>query len=103
DLETTRLAIQTELAQDYFQLRALDAEKLLLDTTVVTYQRSLELTKNRYAAGVVSKADIAAAEALLRSTEAQAIDIGVARAQMEHAIAMLIGKPASMFALQALP
>ena len=103
DLETTRLAIQTELAQNYFQLRALDAEKLLLETTVVTYQKSLDLTKNRYAAGVVSKADIAAAETLLRSTEAQAIDIGVARAQMEHAIAMLIGKPAPLFSLQSMP
>jgi len=103
ELETTRLAMQAELAQDYFQLRALDAQKLLLENTVVNYQKSLELTKNRYASGVVSKADIAAAETLLRSTEAQAIDVGVARAQMEHAIAMLIGKPASMFSLQGMP
>jgi NodT family efflux transporter outer membrane factor (OMF) lipoprotein len=103
DLETTRLAMQAELGQDYFQLRALDAQKLLLDNTVVNYQKSFELTKNRYASGVVSKADVVAAETLLRSTEAQAIDVGVARAQMEHAIAMLIGKPAPLFSLAGMP
>jgi outer membrane protein TolC len=54
ELETTRLAMQAELAQDYFQLRSLDAQGLLLDNTVINYQKSLELTKNRYASGVVS-------------------------------------------------
>ena len=103
ELETTRLAMQAELAQDYFQLRSLDAQGLLLDNTVINYRKSLELTKNRYASGVVSKADVVAAETLLRSTEAQAIDVGVARAQMEHAIATLIGKPAPLFSLESMP
>jgi NodT family efflux transporter outer membrane factor (OMF) lipoprotein len=102
-LETLRLTAQAELAQDYFQLRALDAQKQLLDDTVIGYQKSLQLTKNRYASGVASRADIAAAETLLRSTEAQAIDVGVLRAQTEHAIAILIGKPPAMFSLAPAP
>jgi NodT family efflux transporter outer membrane factor (OMF) lipoprotein len=92
DLATARLSAQTELAQNYFQLRALDTEKRLLDETVVSYQKSLELTQNRYAAGVVSRADVLQAETLLKSTQAQAIEVGVQRAQFEHAIALLVGK-----------
>src|SRR5262245_30404880 len=102
-LETTRLAMQAELAQNYFQLRTLDSQRQLLEDTVVNFQKSLELTKNRYASGVVSKADVVAAETLLRTTQAQAIAVGVQRAQMEHAIAMLIGKPASLFSLPSMP
>jgi NodT family efflux transporter outer membrane factor (OMF) lipoprotein len=102
-LETTRLAMQAELAQDYFLLRTLDSQKMLLEGTAVNYQKTLDLTKNRYAAGVVSKADVAAAETLLSSTQAQAIAVGVQRAQTEHAIAMLIGKPAPLFSLPAMP
>jgi NodT family efflux transporter outer membrane factor (OMF) lipoprotein len=102
-LETTLLAMQAELAQDYFLLRTLDAQKVLLEDTTVNYQKTLDLTKNRYASGVVSKADVAAAETLLRSTQAQAIAVGVQRAQMEHAIAMLIGKPAPLFSLPGMP
>jgi len=102
-LENTRLAMQTELAQDYFQLRTLDSQRQLLEDTVVNYQKTLDLTKNRYAMGVVSKADVVAAETLLRTTQAQAIAVGVQRAQMEHAIAMLIGKPASQFSVPKMP
>jgi NodT family efflux transporter outer membrane factor (OMF) lipoprotein len=101
DLEALRLSIQAELAQNYFQLRALDAQKQLFDATVAAYQRSLTLTQNQYAAGVVAKVDVIQAQTQLRTTQAQALDIGVQRAQLEHAIALLIGKPASSYSLAA--
>jgi NodT family efflux transporter outer membrane factor (OMF) lipoprotein len=103
DLAGAMLSYQTELAQDYFQLRALDAQKKLFDTSVALYEKSLELTTNRYNAGVASQADIAQADTLLKTTKAQAIDIGVQRAQLEHAVALLTGTPASSFSLPALP
>ena len=99
DLESARLSAQAELAQDYFLLQDLDAQKQLLDTAVSSYQRFLKLTMNRYASGVVSRADILQAQTQLKTTQAQAIDIGVQRAQTEHAIALLVGKPASDFSI----
>ena len=80
DLEAVRLSVHATLAQDYFQLRTLDEQKRLLDATVIAYQKSLELTKNRYASGVASKADVLQAETQLKTTQAQAIDLGVQRA-----------------------
>ncbi|MBF0506270.1 MAG: efflux transporter outer membrane subunit [Nitrospirae bacterium] len=103
DLESTRLIIHAELAQDYFQLRVLDAQKQVLDATVVNYAHFLEVTKNRYASGVASRAEVLQAETQFKTTQAQAIDIGVQRAQMEHAIAVLIGKPASVFSISFSP
>jgi len=103
DLEAARLSAQAALAQDYFQLRTLDAQKQLLDATVAAFEKSLELTKNQYASGVVSSADVLQAETQLKTTQAQAIDVGVARAQTEHAIAVLIGQAASTFSLPAMP
>jgi len=103
DLEAMRLSMQAELAQDYFQLRTLDAQRQLLDATVSAYQKSLELTKNRYASGVASRADVLLAETQLKTTQAQAIDIGVQRAQLEHAIAVLVGSPASIFSIGITP
>jgi NodT family efflux transporter outer membrane factor (OMF) lipoprotein len=103
DLETARLSLQAELAQDYFQLRTLDTQKRLLDATVAAYEKSLELTRTRYAGGVASRVDIVQAETQLKTTQAQAIDVGVQRAQLEHAIALLIGQPASTFALPSAP
>ncbi len=103
DLESARLLVQAELAQDYFLLRVLDGQKQLLDETVVAFQKSLELTKNRYAAGVASKGDVLLADTQLKVTQAQAIDVGVLRAQLEHAIASLIGKPASLFSIAVAP
>jgi NodT family efflux transporter outer membrane factor (OMF) lipoprotein len=103
DLESARLSFQAELAQDYFQLRTLDAQKQLLDATVAAFEKSLELTKNRYASGVASQVDVVQAETQLKTTQALAIDVGVQRAQLEHAIALLIGKPASTFSLPAAP
>jgi NodT family efflux transporter outer membrane factor (OMF) lipoprotein len=103
DLESARLSAQAELAQDYFQLHALDTQKRLLDEAVSAYQRFLTLTTNRYAGGVASRADVLQAQTQLKTTQAQAIDIGVQRAQMEHAIALLVGKPASDFSIPVMP
>ena len=103
DLESARLSFQAELAQDYFQLRTLDAQKQLLDATVAAFEQSLELTQNQYASGVAAEVDVVQAETQLKTTQAQAIDVGVQRAQLEHAIALLIGQPASTFSLPAAP
>jgi NodT family efflux transporter outer membrane factor (OMF) lipoprotein len=103
DLEALRLSVQAQLAQNYFQLRALDAQKQLFDDTIVAYQRSLTLTQNQYAAGVAAKADVIQAQTQLKTTQAQAVDVGVQRAQLEHAIALLIGKPPSTFSLAVAP
>jgi NodT family efflux transporter outer membrane factor (OMF) lipoprotein len=91
-LESTRLSLQAELAQDYLQLRITDEQKRLLDDTVAGYQRSLQLTQNQYNVGVAARADVVQADAQLKSAQAQAIDLGIARAQFEHAIALLVGK-----------
>jgi NodT family efflux transporter outer membrane factor (OMF) lipoprotein len=103
DLEAMRLSVQADLAQNYFQLRTLDAQRELLDSTVKAYTTFLELTKNRYASGVASRADVLQAETQLKTAKAQAIDTGVQRAQLEHAIALLIGKPASAFSIKPAP
>src|SRR5262245_6642183 len=93
DLATARLAAQGALASDYLQLRVADELKRLLDATAKYYAESLRITRNQYAVGAASQSDVAQAETQLRSTEAQAIAVGVTRAQLEHAIAVLIGKP----------
>lgn len=93
DLETAKLSAQGLLAQDYWLLRVQDAEIKLLDETVTAYEKSLQLTRNQFAVGVVGRNDVAQAEAQLKSTQAQALDADVTRAQLEHAIAILIGKP----------
>lgn len=103
DLESARLSAQTALAQDYFLLHVADAQRQLLDDTVAAYQKSLELTKNRYEAGVASKLDVVQAETQLKTTHAQAIDIGVQRAQLEHAIALLVGKAPSTLTIEPTP
>jgi len=103
DLETARLSFQAELAQDYFQLRTLDAQKRLLDDTVAAFTTALQLTRNRRASGVASRVDVVQAETQLKTTQALAIDVGVARAQTEHAIALLLGQPASTFSLPVAP
>ena len=100
DLQAMRLSMQTELALNYFQLRTLDAQKKNLEEAVEAYGKALELTSNRYKAGVVAKADVAVAQTQLKSTQAQAIDVGVQRTQLEHAIAILTGKPPADFSLQ---
>jgi NodT family efflux transporter outer membrane factor (OMF) lipoprotein len=99
DLEAVRLSLQSELATSFFQLRVTDTQKQLLDDTMAAYLKSLELTRNRYAVGVAGRADVVQAEAQLLSTQAQALDLGVQRAQLEHAIAILMGKAPAEFAL----
>ena len=97
DLASARLSLQSQLATSYFQLRVLDVQKRLLDDTVDAYRKNLELTNNRYQVGVAAKSDIVQADAQLKSTIVQAVDIGVQRAQLEHAIAVLTGAaPASL-------
>ncbi len=97
DVEDVRLSLHAELAVDYFQLRGLDAQKQILDQTVSALQRSLELTQMRYENGLNSQLDVAQAKTLLATTQAQAVDIAVGRAQYEDAIAVLVGQPASSF------
>jgi NodT family efflux transporter outer membrane factor (OMF) lipoprotein len=91
-LENARLSYQAELAQDYFELRGTDGEKELLDTTVKSYQDYLKLTQDRFNSGVASGSDVAQAQTQLSTARAQMIDYDVARAQYEHAIAVLAGK-----------
>jgi len=103
DLAAARLSAQAELASNYFLLRALDAQRQLLDDTAAAFQRQLDLTKNRYAAGVVAKVDVVQAQTQLRSTQADAIDLGVQRAQLEHAIAVLVGRPPAELSIARAP
>jgi len=93
DLESMRLMLQADLAQDYFQLHALDAERQILEETATALRRSLELTQNRYSSGVASRIEVLQAETQLKTTVTQQIDLGVQRAQLEHAIAVLAGLP----------
>lgn len=103
DLAATRLSAQAQLAQNYLQLRVLDAQQQLLDDTVAAYQRSYQLTLNQYNAGVVAKSDVIQAQTQLKSAQAQALDNGVQRAQLEHVIALLVGQPASTFSITPSP
>jgi NodT family efflux transporter outer membrane factor (OMF) lipoprotein len=103
DLETARLSIHTELAVDYFALRGLDAQRQLLDFTITAFERALELTTNRYNAGVASQVEVLQARTQLENTRAQAIEVGVQRAQFEHAIAILLGKPPADFSIPQAP
>ena len=91
DLENVRLSLQAELASDYFQLRGIDMNVDLLTNTLDAYSKAVELTRNRYNGGVASKADVVLAQTQYDSTRAQLTDLGVARAQFEHAIAVLTG------------
>ena len=99
DLEAVRLSSQAQLAQNYFQLRALDTQKKLLEDTAASYEKSLQLTQNRFAVGVASKAEVVQAQTQWKTTQAQAIDTGVQRAQLEHAIALLVGRTPSNFSI----
>jgi NodT family efflux transporter outer membrane factor (OMF) lipoprotein len=102
-LASTRLSLHAQLAQTYFQLRAVDEQKRLLDDTVAAYRKSLRLTRNQYDVGVAAKADVVQADTQLKSAQVQAIDLGISRAQLEHAIAALVGKTPAEFALAAQP
>ena len=99
DLASVRLSMQAELALDYFDLHGSDAEVMLLQKTVATYQDALGLVQHRFDAGAASDFDLAQAQTQLETTQSQLIDLNVAHAQLEHAIATLIGEPASNFSL----
>ena len=103
DLANTELSLHAELALDYFQLRGLDSQQQLLDSTVTSYQKAFELTNSRYKGGVASAVDVAQAQTQLETTRAQAADVAVDRAAFEHAVAVLIGKPPTEFSQQPAP
>jgi NodT family efflux transporter outer membrane factor (OMF) lipoprotein len=103
DLAAVNLSMHAQLALDYFQARMLDAEEHLLNSTVTQYEQALQLIENRFAGGLASDLEVEQARTQLETTRAQAIDVGVARAQYEHAVAVLIGKPPASFSLAPLP
>lgn len=99
DLAAMRLSQQSELVQNYLQLRVIDQQKRLLQATVENYQRSLQMTENQYRAGVSGKDAVAQAQTQLKSTQADMVDLIWQRAQFENAIAVLIGLPPADFNL----
>jgi len=103
DLATVNLSMHTQLALFYFQARLLDAEEQLLNSTVTQYEQALELIESRFEGGIDSELQVQQARTQLETTRAQAIDVGVARAQYEHAVAVLMGKPPASFNLAPLP
>jgi NodT family efflux transporter outer membrane factor (OMF) lipoprotein len=103
DLVTVNLSMHTELALFYYQARLLDAEEKILNSTVTQYEQALELIQARYLGGIDSELQFQQAKTQLETTRAQAIDVGVARAQFEHAVAVLMGKPPASFTLAPLP
>lgn len=99
DLESARLSLHATLAQTYFSLRVADTERQLYAQIVDQYGRFLKITQNRYAQGVDTRADVASAETQLKTAQAQAIDIELQRAQLEHAVAVLLGQIPAGFSL----
>jgi len=99
DLQTVNLSLHAELALDYFESRSADAQKQLLDDTVKAYADALQLTINRFDGGAAPKSEVAQAQTQLEAARVQQTDITVQRAQFEHAIAVLIGKPPAAFSL----
>ena len=102
-LQALQLSTQATLAQNYFQIQVLDAQKALLDETLLAYGKTLDIIKNRYAVGMVAKSDVMQAETQVESVRAQAINLGIARAKLEHAIAVLIGKTPAELSINASP
>jgi len=101
DLAAARLSAQGELAINYFGLRQADAQKALLVETIDGYQRALEITQNRYDAGIVAKTDVLQAQTQLKTSQAEELGLERTRAEFEHAIAVLIGEPPANFSLAA--
>jgi NodT family efflux transporter outer membrane factor (OMF) lipoprotein len=99
DLENVRLSEQAELAVDYYELRAQDSLKQVLDANVTSFQDSLDLNRSLYQSGLSSEEAVAQAEAQLETAQAQDTNLGILRAQYEHAIAVLTGQPASTFSI----
>jgi len=103
DIESIKLSIQAEVAANYISLRTLDADNALLHSSIAVYRKSLELVRNRRAGGMISDLDVAQAETVLKTAEAQAPDIAIQRARYQNALAALTGKPASLFQLPERP
>jgi NodT family efflux transporter outer membrane factor (OMF) lipoprotein len=103
DLANTRLSLQGMLAVTYLQVRGIDLQAKLLRSTLDAYEQTLNLTQERMKGGLASQSDVEEAETQLEQTKAQLIDIGVQRAQLEHAIAVLLGKPATNFHIAEKP
>jgi len=101
DVVSIELSVHAELAVDYFDLRGVDTQTDLLRQTVVAFQAALDIATQRFAAGVASDSDVALAQTQLQTARSQLIDLGAMRAQLEHAIATLIGESASIFVLPA--
>jgi NodT family efflux transporter outer membrane factor (OMF) lipoprotein len=100
NLESAKLSLQSQLAADYFSVEAIDMQEAILSSATVDYESNLQLTTNRFNAGVASQSDVAQAESQLDSARAQATDLLVTRAQLEHAIAVLLGVSPSTFTLE---
>ena len=103
DLASARLSAQGELAANYFSLRQNDLQRSLVDATLAGFEKSLQIARNRYDAGVAPKADVLQAETQLANTRAEAVGLAQQRAQLEHAIAVLVGESPSQFSLPARP
>lgn len=103
DIANARLSAQGQLATVYFELRAADEQARLLQDAVSAFSRSLDITRNQFAAGVAAQTDVVTAETQLEQTRAQLIAVGVQRAQFEHAIAALIGKPPAELSIAPAP
>lgn len=103
DLAVVNLTMHATLAVDYFAARTLDAEEKLLQDTVGQYEQALKLNEDRYQGGLASEVEVEQARTILETTRAQLVDVGVARSQYEHAVAVLVGKPPADFTLPPLP
>jgi NodT family efflux transporter outer membrane factor (OMF) lipoprotein len=103
DLENARLSLHAELALDYFNLRSADAQEALLDETILSYEKAVELTSDRYRGGAAPQSDMVQARTVLEQTLVRRTDVQVQRSQTEHAIAILIGKPPASFTLPVAP
>ncbi len=103
DLASARLSAQGELAADYFSLRSVDAQRALLATTIEGYQRVLKITQNRFDVGIVPHSDVYQAQTQLASAQSDDLTLARQRAQLEHAIAVLVGKAPADFALAPAP
>src|SRR5207237_6704341 len=103
DLATVNLSVHAQLALFYFEARSFDAQEQLLNSTVAQYEQALRINEDRFRGGVGSEVEVEQARTQLETTRAQAIDVGVQRAQFEHAVAILIGKPPASFSLPPIP
>lgn len=103
DLASARLSVQGELATNYFSLRQTDAQQALLGSTIAGYRRTLQITQNRYAAGIAAKTDVLQAQTQLTNAQAEQLGLARQRAQLEHAIAVLVGQAPADFTLASVP